>query len=149
MIKNILFFSLVILTLSVSASGPTLSFVKESEDLGTLYTDALEPVVLNIEFENTGNQPLVISAVRGCCGTRITDYTKSPVRPGEKGFVKAEFRLTPQPHKINRTVSIMSNDSNGMKVFKIKGEVAETGSIPFGSQAVPSGPGTAGSPRTN
>jgi len=119
---------------SQEKKGAKLKFEKESETLGTLYTHELEPIKLEIEFENQGDEPLVLSYVRGCCGTRIKDWTKEPILPGEKGTVEAEFRLAPRPHRISRTISIMSNDPEGMKVYRISGEVAEQAAEePFGS----------------
>jgi hypothetical protein len=105
--------------------GARLEFVKEFEDLGKMYTDELELTRLTIEFNNSGDQPLVLSNVRGCCGTRVADYTKNPVMPGQKGNVIVEFRLAPRAHNVSRTVSILSNDAEGMKVFRIRGEVLE------------------------
>ncbi len=114
--------------------GAKLKFEKESEQLGTLLTSELEPFKLKIQFENEGDEPLVLSYARGCCGTRIKDWTKEPVMPGEKGFVEAEFRLSPRPHRVNRTISVMSNDPAGMKVFRITGEVVEQkAEEPFGT----------------
>ncbi|MFN3555816.1 MAG: DUF1573 domain-containing protein [Bacteroidales bacterium] len=120
--------------------GSMLTFTKEIADLGTLYTDALEPVKMEIEFTNDGNEPLVITFVRGCCGTRIIDWTKEPVLPGAKGTVTIEFRLAPRPHNVSRTVSVMSNDPDGMKIFRIRGEVAERANAPFGAQTGEAGP---------
>jgi hypothetical protein len=120
---------LFLLSFPISAfaqeKGAKLEFVKEFEDLGKMYIDALELTRLTIEFTNSGDQPLVLSNVRGCCGTRIADYTKNPVLPGQKGNVIVEFRLAPRAHNVSRTVSILSNDADGMKVFRIRGEVLE------------------------
>jgi hypothetical protein len=114
--------------------GARLKFEKESEQLGTLITNELEPMKIKIEFENDGDEPLVLSYVRGCCGTRINDWTKEPIMPGEKGMIEAECRFTPRPQRISRTVSVMSNDPAGMKVFRILGEVADPkAEEPFGA----------------
>lgn len=120
------FISLISLAFAQESSGARLEYTKEAEDLGTLYTVELENIVLDVEFINDGDQPLVISSVRGCCGTRIKDFPKEPVMPGEKAFVTVEFRPAPRPHTISRKVSIMSNDVDGIKVFYIKGKVAES-----------------------
>lgn len=119
------FISFMSSTSAQERRGARLEYTKEAEDLGTLYTDELELVALDVEFLNEGVQPLVICSVRGCCGTRIKDFPKEPVMPGEKAIVKVEFRLAPRPHTISRKVSIMSNDEDGIKVFHIKGKVAE------------------------
>ena len=114
--------------------GSQLKLKQDIVNLGVLYTDDLEPHKMDIEFTNEGNEPLIISFVRGCCGTRIKEWTKEPIMPGESGKVEIEFRLAPRPHRISRTVTIMSNDPDGLKVFRIRGEVAEPGESTFGEK---------------
>ena len=108
--------------------GARLEYKEKSMELGTLFTDDLKPVSTKIEFTNDGDEPLIITTARGCCGTRIKAYPREPIIPGEKAFIEIEFRLAPRPHNINRTISVMSNDERGMRVFRITGEVAERGS---------------------
>ncbi len=92
-------------------AGPKFSYSTSMIDLGTLYIDELEPTMkVNIEFFNTGNQPLVVSHVKGCCGTRITSWTNTPLNPEEKGTISIEFRLNPTPQNISRTITATSND---------------------------------------
>lgn len=105
--------------------GAELTFSKEQEDIGQILASDVKPYSLEIEFENTGDEPLIISNVRGCCGTRIKEYPKEPLLPGDKAHVTIEFRIAPRPHRVSRTVSIMSNDADGMKVFRIRGEVID------------------------
>ncbi len=112
---------------SAQASGePKFEFQEKENriDLGTIYTDESEEINLEVEFKNTGTEPLVVSHVRACCGTRIKDWTKEPVNPGETGTIEVHFRLAPRPHNINRTVLTMSNDPGGQKVLRIRGRVA-------------------------
>jgi hypothetical protein len=133
--------SIITLAHPMDKKGALLEFTQETIDVGTFYTDALEPVLLEIEFKNEGDEPLILSNVRGCCGTRIKEFPKNPILPGEKGTVEIEFRLTPRPHNINRTVSIMSNDTRGLRVCRIQGVVAEPEEAVFGAQKnTPGGP---------
>ncbi len=105
--------------------GPSLEFVKEKEDLGTVKVSELDTFNKDIEFVNKGDQPLILSQVRGCCGTRIVDWTKEPINPGEKGVIKIQFRLNPRAHAVSRVVTVVSNDAAGQKVFRIVGEVID------------------------
>jgi hypothetical protein len=123
-IRLVTLIAILILPLCVFSQSK-LEFTKESEELGIMYVDELELTKLAIEFTNTGDQPLVITTARGCCGTRIVDWPNAPILPGEKGIVNIEFRLSPRAHSVSRTVSVLSNDPEGMKVFRIKGEVME------------------------
>lgn len=106
-------------------AGPKFEFSEQSIDVGTFYTDSLDVITLEVEFQNTGDQPLIVSSVRGCCGTRITDWTREPIKPGEKGVITAQFRPAPRVHNISRTITAMSNDPAGQKIFRIRGKVEE------------------------
>ena len=112
-------------TMLYGQTGPKLQFVEQSIDLGTLYTDSLSLIRLEVAFINAGDQPLLVSQARGCCGTRVRSYTSTPLNPGEKGMVQLEFRLAPRPQSINRSLTITSNDESGPKIMRIKGKVLE------------------------
>lgn len=129
LIKSIMFFAILIWLAplyaqkSPSVNGAVLTFEKECQDYGKIDIEDIPEAKLDIRFTNTGNQPLVISNVRGCCGTRIVDWPKEPILPGKKGIVKVEFEILPKVQTINRTVTVMSNSLNSPDIYKIKGEV--------------------------
>ncbi len=136
--KNFLFLILLLIGLftvfsmsdrcyAKASKGPQFEYTEEGNriDLGTIYIDELEEINLEIEFENTGDEPLIISNVRACCGTRVKDYPKEPISPGDRGVIEVHFRLAPRPHNISRTVITQSNDPDGQKVLRISGEVAD------------------------
>lgn len=127
---SLLFCILVLSTTMLfgQASGPKFEYVKESIDLGTYYTDKLDVIIVDIEFKNTGNQPLVVTSARGCCGTRITKWTTEPVKPGEKGTITAEIRPAPRPHAISRVITAVSNDQSGQKSINVTGKVEDPAS---------------------
>ncbi len=115
----------------LAQEGPKLEFSEKITDLGTLYTDELEVIKMEIPFSNTGEKPLVLTNARGCCGTRIINWTREPINPGEEGKITIQFRPAPRPHRISRTVSVLSNDPGGQAVFRIRGEVKERSSTHF------------------
>ena len=123
----ILFFLLAVIAVNAQtkANGPILTFAEKDHDYGKIDIDNIPEAKLNVKFTNTGTQPLVLSNVRGCCGTRITDYTKEPILPGKSGNIKVEFEILPKIQTISRTVTVMSNSANSPDIFKIKGEVVE------------------------
>lgn len=129
--KKTIFVATIILfglfsSLSVMAAGPELKFSPERLDYGTVYTDAMPDTSVDIEFENTGDAPLILSGVRACCGTRVVSWPREPIRPGEKGTIKIEFRLAPRAQRISRTVTVTSNDSKSpTSVFRIMGQVED------------------------
>ncbi|MFO7970872.1 MAG: DUF1573 domain-containing protein, partial [Desulfobacterales bacterium] len=120
-----------------SSNGPKFEFKAENNriQLDTMYLNNMnDEVKLEIEFENKGNKPLIVNKVNGCCGTRITEWTKKPLRSGESGTIQVQFRVPPRPHQISRTVKAVTNDPDGEKTLRIKGIVAEEddGSINLG-----------------
>lgn len=50
-----------------------------------------KPVTFEFVFTNTGKEPVLITDVKASCGCTTPDYSKSPVKPGEKGIVKAVY----------------------------------------------------------
>ena len=122
-------FLAVFMTLGVYADqrkGPMLSFKKDRHDYGTLYADNLPEFTLDIEFVNSGNEPLILSNVRACCGTRVTAWPRQPIMPQETGVVKIVFRLAPRPQRISRSVTVTSNSTDRpVQIFRISGQVVD------------------------
>jgi hypothetical protein len=107
-------------------NGPELEFTKLSHETGILYTEELSVVQLSIEFYNSGDAPLILNQVRACCGTRVTQWPRHPINPGDKAIINIEFRPNPVAHVIKRTVTVISNSiSDPTAIFRINGEVVE------------------------
>jgi hypothetical protein len=105
--------------------GPQFKWDEDQYDYGTIYLDDMPETKMDIKFSNTGDAPLVLSNVRACCGTRVTEWPREPILPGEEGTIKIEFRLAQRPHRISRTVIATSNvEGNNNHIFRIRGEVA-------------------------
>jgi uncharacterized protein (DUF58 family) len=123
---SILFCILVLgTTMLYGQTGPKLSFSKEVIEVGTHYLDELEVIEAEVEFTNTGDQPLVLTAARGCCGTRVMDWPREPINPGESGLVSLQFKPRSNTHKIRRTLTLTSNDPDTTSIIRITGEVVE------------------------
>lgn len=123
------FLIIIFMTAALQAEdkkGPVLSFKNDRHDYGTIYLDNMPEFKLDVEFTNTGDEPLLLSNVRACCGTRVTAWPREPIMPGEKGIIKVNFRLAPRPQRISRTVTITSNNTNRpVTIYRIVGQVAE------------------------
>jgi hypothetical protein len=123
---SILFCILVLgTTMLYGQTGPKLSFSKEVIEVGTHYLESLEVIKAEVAFTNTGDQPLVLTAAKGCCGTRVIDWPKEPIMPGESGLVNLQFRPAARAHQIRRTLTLTSNDPAGTSIIRITGEVLE------------------------
>ncbi|TVR75252.1 MAG: DUF1573 domain-containing protein [Marinilabiliales bacterium] len=117
---------LAVSAISQEKQGPFIVFDRELHDYGQISSDEVPEGKLGFVVYNNGNQPLVLSNVRACCGTRVNDWTKEPIAPSDSGYVEVEFRIVPRPHRIRRTVTIQSNAANRQTaILRIQGEVID------------------------
>ncbi|MNK12933.1 hypothetical protein D3C87_310110 [compost metagenome] len=68
--------------------------------------------VIHAKFvvENTGEYPLVLSDVEGSCSCTVADWSKEPIPPGQKGFVKADVKTESfSEGPVTRSVTVLSN----------------------------------------
>ncbi|MFM7854097.1 MAG: DUF1573 domain-containing protein [Flammeovirgaceae bacterium] len=83
------------------------------------------PVTHEFKFTNTGKVPFIITNAQPSCGCTAPDWTKTPVPPGQTGFVKATFNAGMQG-PFNKTITVTSNVEGGITLLTIKGEVTIT-----------------------
>jgi hypothetical protein len=74
-----------------------------------------ETVSHEFEFTNTGKGDLVVNNVKASCGCTTPDWTKEPIKPGEKGMIKAVFNSagkgTPEAVPVTKAVTVDFNSS--------------------------------------
>ncbi len=106
--------------------GPQFKWENDRHDYGTVYVDEMPETKLAINFSNTGDEPLILSSVRACCGTRVTQWPREPILPGEEGIINIEFRLAPRPQRISRTVTVTyNNEERPTERFRITGQIID------------------------
>ncbi|MDR7128914.1 hypothetical protein J2X69_001246 [Algoriphagus sp. 4150] len=76
------------------------------------------------KFTNNGQAPLVISNITASCGCTSPDWTKTPVKPGDEGFVKVVFNSAGKSGAQAPTVSIQANTNPNVTRLRLKGTVA-------------------------
>ncbi len=81
-----------------------------------------KPVTVTFEFVNNGKAPLIISRVEPSCGCTAVDYSKEPVAPNQKGFIKALYNAA-SVGTFTKTVTVFSNAAEMRKVLTLQGEV--------------------------
>ncbi|MEO6498525.1 MAG: DUF1573 domain-containing protein, partial [Mucilaginibacter sp.] len=93
---------------------------EEKHDFGKIPQGT--PVTTIFEFTNIGIDPLILADVRPTCGCTIADYTKTPVKKGEKGTIKITYNAaTVSP--FSKTIVVTSNARTPQKNLIIIGEV--------------------------
>ena len=103
-----------------------IKWTEESHDFGQI--EKGKPVSYEFAFTNTTNQTVLLTNVKASCGCTATNYTKTPVKPGETGTVTATYNAA-APGNFHKTVTVTTNEEGAApKVLIIKGTVkkAET-----------------------
>lgn len=105
-----------------------MMFAEGIHDFGTIPEGP--KAEFDFSFVNNGTEPIIIQQVSASCGCTTPSYSKEPVKPGQKGMIKAVYNTQGRPAPFNKTITVISNA--GTKVLVIKGEVekAPDGSVP-------------------
>ncbi len=123
--KNLLF---IILSITFSTmiysqtEEPVASWEKTTHDFGT-FNESDGVQTATFEFSNTGSTSLIITNVRASCGCTTPDWSKEPIKPGEKGHIKAAYNPTNRPGKFNKSITVSTNETQPVTVLRITGEV--------------------------
>jgi hypothetical protein len=123
--KKIILLFAVIAGFALNASAqtdtkPEFKFVEEKHDFGKIPQGT--PVTTNFEYTNIGEEPLILTNVQPTCGCTIADYTKTPVKKGDKGIIKITYNAA-LAQSFNKTIIVTSNAKTPQKYLNIVGEV--------------------------
>ncbi len=126
MVKKI-YFSIILIVLAASVSyaqqsGPSISWDLTVFDFGVI-EEKDGPQTAKFEFVNTGSEALYIISVRASCGCTTPEWSKYPIKPGEKGYVEAVFDPKNRPGKFNKSIIVTTNEFNPTSVLRIIGDV--------------------------
>ncbi len=118
----------------VQTYRPIMAFIPSSSyDFGTVE----EGSIVEHEFviTNTGRTPLIITDVRGTCHCTAADWTKTPIKPNEKGMIKLIFDTKGKSGKVGSSVRIYSNSFYYEEQAFVRGTVVKTNENPIASPA--------------
>ncbi len=112
---------------TITASAQTdnkaeFKFVEEKHDFGKVPQG--KPVTADFVYTNIGTEPLILTEVKPTCGCTIADYTKTPVKKGEKGTIKITYNAAVEA-PFNKTIVVTSNAKTPTKYLVIVGEVTK------------------------
>jgi len=99
-----------------------ISWEKTSHDFGAFKEEA-GPKTAVFNFTNTGSEPLIVTNVKASCGCTTPDWTKEPVQPGQKGFVKATYDPKNRPGKFDKSITVTTNTEQPTTILRISGDV--------------------------
>ncbi|MBF03398.1 MAG: hypothetical protein CMP76_08895 [Flavobacterium sp.] len=82
-----------------------------------------KPVSYEFTFTNTTKETILITNVKPSCGCTAANYTKTPIKPGEKGSITATYNAA-SPGNFTKTVTVTTSEEGAApKVLIIKGSV--------------------------
>jgi hypothetical protein len=108
-----------------SGKIPVAKFDNLDYDFGDV--EAGKKVEHTFVVTNEGTGDLVISQAKPTCGCTVPDWTKTPIKPGEKGEVNIVY--TPAGSgNVHKTVGLTLNTEKGTETLNFKANVKGAGS---------------------
>ncbi len=74
----------------------------------------------DFEFQNTGDEPLVINSYEVACSCTKIRFPKEPIAPGKKGIMHLSFDTNGKYGFQSRKVKIKSNAKKAVTVIQFK-----------------------------
>ena len=111
--------------MALAQNPAQIKFEKTTHNFGTF--SEKEPVVSCVfTFTNVGEQPLVINQAIASCGCTVAKYTKTPVKPGEKGQIEVTYNGEGKfPGHFKKSITVRTNGSVEMTRLYIEGDMTE------------------------
>lgn len=121
------FFSLMAMLLCTVAmmAQAEIKFDKTVHNFGSFSVKS--PVVKCVfTFQNVGDKPLVINQAVASCGCTIPEYTKKPIKPGEKGTITITYNGQGKfPGHFKKTITVRTNAKTDMIRLYVEGDMLE------------------------
>ena len=124
--KLILTFSLSLFVFSLFSQSSKMVFENSEHDFGEIQ-DKGGKVSYKCSFKNDGDEPLLILSVKPSCGCTTPNWSKNPIKPGEEGFIIAQYNPRGRPGVFRKSLNVVTNQSiidkpNNIYIY-IKGNV--------------------------
>ena len=126
--KKILFMTLLLIcgmTSAMAQKPANIKFDKLTHNFGT-FSEKDPIVTCTFTYTTTGGSPLIINQAVASCGCTVPEYTKTPVKPGEKGEIKVTYNGTGKfPGHFKKSITIRTNGAVEMTRLYIEGDMTE------------------------
>ena len=102
-----------------------IKFDKLTHDFGT-FSEKNPVVTYTFTYTNVGEQALIINQAIASCGCTVPEYTKEPIKPGEKAEIKVTYNGTGKfPGHFKKSITVRTNGAVEMTRLYIEGEMTE------------------------
>lgn len=124
--KKILFIAIMLITsFSAAFAQAQIKFDKVSHNFGD-FSEANAVQKCTFTFTNVGDQPLVINQAIASCGCTVPSYTKTPIKPGQKGTVEITYNGKGKfPGHFKKTITVRTNGTPEMTRLYVEGNMQE------------------------
>jgi hypothetical protein len=126
--KKIIVMTLLLIcgmTTAMAQKPANIRFDKLTHNFGT-FSEKNPIVTCTFTYTNVGGSPLIINQAVASCGCTVPEYTKTPVKPGEKGEIKITYNGTGKfPGHFKKSITIRTNGETEMTRLYIEGEMTE------------------------
>ena len=126
--KKILFMTLLLIcgmTSAMAQKPANIKFDKQTHNFGT-FSEKDPVVTCTFTYTNVGESPLIINQAVASCGCTVPEYTKTPIKSGEKGEIKVTYNGTGKfPGHFKKSITIRTNGETEMTRLYIEGEMTE------------------------
>lgn len=107
-------------TPKVKIETSAILWKSETIEVGEIPQNKPKDVIF--EFKNTGKTTVVIKEVKASCGCTATNYTKTPIQPGQSATVTATYNAAAKG-SFSKTVTVTTSADETPKVLSFKGIV--------------------------
>ncbi len=108
-----------------------IQWVKTEHDFGTIKMGPA--ATYTFKFKNTGTTPVTILSAKPGCSCTVSNYTKTPILPGQTGEVTATYETKDRLGAFVKSVTV-TLDNNSTYSLTIKGNVSADDKPANGSQ---------------
>ncbi len=123
--KTLLTVLMLVCGIAFASAQAEIKFDKLTHDFGN-FSESTPVVTCTFAFTNTGDKPLVINQAVASCGCTVPEYTKDPVKPGEKGEIKVTYNGTGKfPGHFKKSITVRTNGKVEMTRLYIEGTMEE------------------------
>ena len=123
--KFVFMFILLAVSVCSASAQAEIKFDKLVHDFGK-FPESSATVTCVFGFTNVGDQPLVINQAVASCGCTVPQYTKAPIKPGEKGEIKVTYNGAGKfPGHFKKSITVRTNGKVEMTRLYVEGDMEE------------------------
>jgi hypothetical protein len=97
---------------------PKFSFTKTSHDFGNVPKGP--DVVVDFEFTNIGDVPLLVTSARGSCSCTKPSFAPEAIAPGASGKITALFETKDKHGTFKKSIYVFSNATDKNEPFELE-----------------------------